>query len=104
MKIATLLLLLVANSDALHLATGVRQRHALLSSTSVSMGLFDAIKTAFDDVQLERSASAVHVRPTHRRCRRCRRCRRLCCSHMHDRPRRSVVAQWALAWLHGATR
>ena len=67
MKIATLLLLLVANSDALHLATRVRQRHALLSSTSVSMGLFDAIKTAFDDVQLERSASAVHVRPTHRR-------------------------------------
>ena len=71
-------LLLVACADALHLAMSDCPRHR-----HVSMGMFDAIKSAFDDIQLERSASAVHVKPTHRLscllfCRRHLRWHRAC--------------------------
>ena len=63
MKVTVAILLLVNTSDALCFTMSVRHRHACSSSrpSSVSMGLFDGLKKAFDDVEVKRSASAAHI-------------------------------------------
>ena len=46
-------------SNALRLPASVHRGRS--RSPAVSMGIFDSIKKAFNDIQLERSASAAHV-------------------------------------------
>ena len=60
-KHAFALLLYGTSGFALHLTTSVRHQHACSSPSRVSMGIFDQLKQAFDDVELKRSASAAHV-------------------------------------------
>tara|TARA_B110001452_G_scaffold232998_1_gene210585 strand:+ start:225 stop:449 length:225 start_codon:yes stop_codon:yes gene_type:complete len=47
-------------SDALRLPASAHH-HGRTRRAPVSMGVFDSLKRAFDDIQLERSASAAHV-------------------------------------------